>query len=122
MPRGDPPPFQFAEPTEGTSGSGSPAGSTMTNGMERDRSRSLTSAGSAEKTSTTPRGLRCITPSIQSGAGACRVPLSVSTTLAWCALATFSTPRISSIAQMLSSSWKTSSTSGASRAARVVRR
>jgi hypothetical protein len=94
----------------------------MTNGMERDRSRCLTSAGNAEKTSTTPRGLRCMTPSIQSGAGACRVPLSVSTTLTSCALATFSTPRISSIAQMLSSSWKTSSMSGASRAARVVRR
>ena len=35
------PPDQFAEPTEGTSGDGSPAGSTMTNGMPRERSFSL---------------------------------------------------------------------------------
>ena len=39
-------------------------------------------------------------------------PLSVRTTVARFSLATFSTPRISSIAQMLSSSWKTISMSG----------
>ena len=32
------PPDQFAEPTDGTSGDGSPAGSTITNGMPRERS------------------------------------------------------------------------------------
>ncbi|MBW8706144.1 hypothetical protein MBT84_41665 [Streptomyces sp. MBT84] len=107
------PPAQLAEPTEGTSGSGSPAGSTMTNGIARDRSCFFTLSGSAEKTRTTPRGRRRSTPSIQSDPGACRVPLSVSTTLALFCLATFSTPRMSSMAQTLSNSWKTSSMSGA---------
>ncbi len=116
------PPAQLAEPTDGTSGSGSPAGSTMTKGMFQDRSRCLTSAGSEEKTSTTPSGRRLSTPSIQSGAGACRVPLRVSTTSVRWARAAFSTPRTSSIAQTLSSSWKTSSTSGERGRAAVRRR
>ncbi len=104
-------PAQLAEPTDGTSGSGAPVGSTMTKGMFQDLSRCFTSAGREENTSTTPRGLRRSTPSIQSGPGACRVPLRVSTTSARLARATASTPRTSSIAQTLSSSGKTSSTS-----------
>ncbi len=84
----------------------------MTKGMSHERSRCFTSAGSDEKTSTTPSGLRRSTPSIHSGPGACRVPLRVSTTVARLALATFSTPLTSSTAQTLSSSWKTSSISG----------
>lgn len=103
---------QFAEPTEGTSGSASPAGSMTANGMAAALSRRLMSPGSEEQTSTTPSGLRRSTPGSHSGAGVCRVPLSVSTTVARFSLATFSTPRISSIAQMLSSSWNTMSMSG----------
>lgn len=94
----------------------------ITKGIDRDRSCCLNSTGRAEKTSTTPSGRRWSTPSIHSGLGEWRVPLSVRTTPAPWSLATFSTPLISSIAQMLSSSWKTSSISGASRADRVVRR
>jgi hypothetical protein len=50
------------------------------------------------------------------------VPLSVSTTVALFAFATVSTPRMISIAQMLSSSWKTSSTSGEGGAPWCLRR
>ncbi len=66
------PPDQFADPTDGTSGEGSPAGSMMTNGMARDRSIARYSGGRSEKTSTTPTGRRRSTPSTQSGRG--RVP------------------------------------------------
>lgn len=51
-----------------------------------------------------------MTPSIHSGPGACREPVSVRTTLRPWLRATFSTPRMSSRAQALSSSWNTSST------------
>ncbi len=83
-----------------------------TNGMAAALSWRLMSAGSVEKTRTTPSGLRWSTPGSHWGSGVCRVPLSVSTTVARFSLATVSTPRISSIAQMLSSSWKTISMSG----------
>ena len=107
------PPDQFAEPTDGASGDGSPAGSTMTNGMARECSRSRYSGASSEKTRMTPTGRRRMTPSIQSGSGACLLPLTVSTTLSPCSLATCSTPPMSSIDQIGSSSWKTSSMSSA---------
>ena len=81
----------------------------MTKGMARERSDSRYSVGRSENTSTTPIGRRRSTPSIQSGAGACRLPLSVSTTLMPFSVATSSTPRMISIDQALSSSWKTSS-------------
>ena len=107
------PPDQFAEPTDGASGDGSPAGSTITKGIARDRRRSRYSGASSENTSTMPTGRRRMTPSIQSGSGACRLPLTVSTTLSPLALATDSTPSMSSIDQIGSSSWKTSSMSSA---------
>ena len=94
------PPDQFAEPTDGTSGDGSPAGSTMTNGMARERSCSRYSGARSEKTSTTPTGRRRSTPSIQSGSGAWRLPLTVSTTLRPCSFATSSTPSMISIDQL----------------------
>ena len=105
------PPDQFADPTDGTSGEGSPAGSMITNGMARDRSIARYSGGRSEKTSTTPTGRRRSTPSTQSGAGECLLPLSVSTTLIPFSEAMFSTPRMISIDQAASSSWKTSSMS-----------
>ncbi len=116
------PPDQFAEPTDGTSGDGSPAGSTITNGMARERSRSRYSGASSLKTSTMPTGRRRMTPSIQSGSGEWRLPLTVSTTLRPCVFATDSTPSMSSIDQMGSSSWKTSSMRSDLASARPTRR
>lgn len=86
----------------------------ITNGMARDHSFFLSSSGRVEKTSTTPSGRRRRTPSTHSAPGECRVPVSVSTTLTPALLATFCMPRMSSIDQALSSSWKTISMSGAS--------
>ncbi|MFB6788352.1 hypothetical protein ACFCWT_16990 [Streptomyces olivaceus] len=80
-------------------------------GMFQDLSRCFTSAGREENTQHDTARSAPEHPSIQSGPGACRVPLRVSTTSARLARATASTPRTSSIAQTLSSSWKTSSTS-----------
>ena len=76
----------------------------ITKGMARERSRSRYSGGRSENTSTTPTGRRRMTLSIHSGPGACREPLSVSTTLMPFSAATSLTPRMISIAQALSSS------------------
>ena len=95
------PPDQFAEPTDGHVGR---RVARRVDDDERDGARVQASRGTRargrEKTSTTPTGRRRMTPSIQSGSGEWRLPLTVSTTLRPCALATDSTPSMSSIDQM----------------------
>ncbi len=106
------PPCQLVAPMDGTSVPGSPAGSITTNGMERLVSSACPDASSPESTRITPCGRRAATWSAQVRPGVSRPALSDSTTLSPAFLATFSTPRMTSIAQALSSSWKTRSISG----------
>ena len=80
------PPAQLAEPTEGTSGSGSPAGSMMTNGIARARSFFL--QGVRERGEDQDHAERAAAQDAVHPVGArgWRVPVSVRTTLAPVAL------------------------------------
>ncbi len=106
------PPCQLVAPIDGTSAPGSPAGSITTNGMERLVSSARWDSSSPDRTRTTPCGRRAATWSAQVRPGVRRPALSDSTTLSPASRATFSTPRMTSSAQALSSSWKTRSISG----------
>lgn len=97
---------------DGTSAPGSPAGSITTNGIERLVSRARWDSSRPDSTRITPCGRRAATWSAQVRPGVSRPALSLSTTLRPASRATFSTPRMTSIAHALSSSWKTRSISG----------
>ncbi len=97
---------------DGTSAPGSPAGSTTTNGMERLVSRARWDSSRPDRTRITPCGRRAATWSAQVRPGVRRPALSERTTLSPASRATFSTARMTSIAQALSSSWKTRSIRG----------
>ena len=97
------PPDQFVEPIEGTSGEGSPAGSTITKGTLRARSSNLSLGGMSEATRMTPAGWRCDTALAQPGATPCRTRLSTTATVRSCSLATRTAPRTSSMAHSPSS-------------------
>ena len=110
------PPFQLVAPIDGVSWSGSPVGSTTTNGIPRVRSWVRMPSLRSENTAITPVGRRASTPSIQLRPGRRRPCISDSTTASWCWPATCSTPRTISSAHSDSSSWKMTSSSGARRA------
>ena len=112
------PPLQFVAPTDGVSCSGSPVGSTTTNGMPRVLSCAASISLRSENTAMTPVGRRLSTPSIQPRPGVRRPCISVMTTARWFSRATCSTPITISSAHSLSSSWKISSMSCARRADR----
>ncbi len=107
---------------DGTSAPGSPAGSITTKGMERLVSSARWDSSRPESTRITPCGRRAATWSAQVRPGVRRPALSESTTLSPASRATFSTPRMTSIAQALSSSWKTRSIRGERVASARLRR
>ncbi len=105
------PPDQFAEPTVGTPGSGSPAVSTTTNGMLRVVSWLRWSSSRSASTRITPSGRRVSRSSNHSRRGRCSPPSSDSTTAARSFAAACSTPRMISVAHAECISWNTRSMS-----------
>ncbi len=105
------PPFQLVAPTDGTSGAGSPAGSTITNGIPRALSRDAASPLRSETTRISPALRRAATASSQVRPSAPGPSRAESTTPSPFSRATSSTPLTISIAHGLSSSLNTTSSS-----------
>ena len=106
-------PLQSAEPIVGTSGPGCPAGSSITNGMLRERSCRFCTSGRLQTTRMTPTGRRLSTPSIQSRSGFWRSLVPETTRPTPCSRASRSMAAMASAAQELAISKHSTSISGA---------